>query len=127
MRRLYDRTAAAMARRLATYAGRRLHGSQRLDDGSELRVTLDFAASGKVTVDFSGTAPVHGANLNATPAIVRSVVLYVLRLLPPGNYRVRTQVIGFADDPPAGDTHRAVAESVNGSVATDVEGVTPVG
>jgi 5-oxoprolinase (ATP-hydrolysing) len=31
-------------------------------------------------IDFSGTGAVHPRNLNATPAIVRSVVLYVLRL-----------------------------------------------
>jgi 5-oxoprolinase (ATP-hydrolysing) len=33
------------------------------------------------TIDFAGSAGVHPGNLNATPAIVRSVVLYVLRLL----------------------------------------------
>ncbi len=32
-------------------------------------------------VDFTGTSPVHERNLNATPAIVQSAVLYVLRLL----------------------------------------------
>ncbi len=32
-------------------------------------------------VDFTGSAPVHPGNLNATPAVVRSAVLYVLRLL----------------------------------------------
>ena len=32
-------------------------------------------------IDFAGSAPVHPGNLNATPAVVRSVVLYVLRLL----------------------------------------------
>ena len=30
-------------------------------------------------VDFSGSGPVHDGNLNATEAIVRSAVLYVLR------------------------------------------------
>ena len=36
---------------------------------------------GGMALDFSGSAPVHIGNLNATPAIVRSVVIYVLRLL----------------------------------------------
>jgi 5-oxoprolinase (ATP-hydrolysing) len=31
--------------------------------------------------DWSGTADVHAGNLNATPAVVRSAVLYLLRLL----------------------------------------------
>ena len=32
-------------------------------------------------IDFAGTAGVHPGNLNATPAIVHSAVIYVLRLL----------------------------------------------
>jgi 5-oxoprolinase (ATP-hydrolysing) len=53
---------------------------ERLDDGTPLRVRIDLSASG-ARVDFGGTGPVHPGNLNATPAIVRSVVLYVMRLL----------------------------------------------
>lgn len=52
-----------------------------LDDGSEIHVSLR-QSDGTITIDFSGTSPpVHSGNLNATPAIVRSAVLYVLRLL----------------------------------------------
>jgi 5-oxoprolinase (ATP-hydrolysing) len=53
---------------------------ERLDDGSVLRARVEIAGRGAV-IDFAGTAGVHPGNLNATPAIVRSVVLYVLRLL----------------------------------------------
>jgi 5-oxoprolinase (ATP-hydrolysing) len=53
---------------------------QRLDDGALLRVRL-VAGGGRLRVDFTGSAPVHPGNLNATPAVVRSAVLYVLRLL----------------------------------------------
>ncbi len=53
---------------------------ERLDDGSPLRVKLDRSAEG-LTIDFTGTAGVHPGNLNATPGIVRSAVLYVIRLL----------------------------------------------
>lgn len=53
---------------------------ERLDDGHLLNVRITGKA-GKLTIDFSGTAPVHPGNLNATPAIVRSAILYVLRLL----------------------------------------------
>ncbi len=58
----------------------RYEAVERLDDGSPLAVAIEVRGDGAV-VDFSGTAPVHPGNLNATPAIVRSVVLYVLRLL----------------------------------------------
>jgi len=55
-------------------------GRERLDDGSPLRVRVEVRGE-RAIVDFAGTAGVHPGNLNATPAIVRSVVLYVLRLL----------------------------------------------
>ena len=53
---------------------------ERLDDGAPLSVTIQIQGDSAV-MDFSGSAPVHPGNLNATPAIVRSCVLYVLRLL----------------------------------------------
>ncbi|HEX9940058.1 MAG TPA: hydantoinase B/oxoprolinase family protein, partial [Longimicrobium sp.] len=53
---------------------------ERLDDGSVLRARVQVEGDGAV-VDFAGTSGVHAGNLNATPAVVRSVVLYVLRLL----------------------------------------------
>jgi 5-oxoprolinase (ATP-hydrolysing) len=51
-----------------------------LDDGSPLRVKI-LLTQKTLHFDFSGTAPTHARNLNANPAIVTSVVLYVLRLL----------------------------------------------
>lgn len=51
-----------------------------LDDGSKLKVRI-IRNGGKLKIDFTGSAPIHKGNLNATPAIVQSVVLYVLRLL----------------------------------------------
>ena len=49
---------------------------EQLDDGSTIRVSIRPGH-----IDFSGTTPpVHPGNLNATPAIVRSAVLYVLRV-----------------------------------------------
>ncbi|MEM0898048.1 MAG: hydantoinase B/oxoprolinase family protein, partial [Verrucomicrobiota bacterium] len=52
-----------------------------LDDGSVIQVQLRQSAE-MVTIDFSGTTPpLHPGNLNATPAIVQSAILYVLRLL----------------------------------------------
>ena len=50
-----------------------------LDDGSLIRVRVS-KFGGRLVFDFAGTAAQHPRNLNATPAIVRSAVLYVLRL-----------------------------------------------
>ena len=58
----------------------RYQAEERLDDGTPLRVSIEIA-DGSARIDFTGTGGVHPGNLNATPAIVRSVVLYVLRLL----------------------------------------------
>ncbi|MGD2115253.1 MAG: hydantoinase B/oxoprolinase family protein, partial [Acidobacteriota bacterium] len=55
---------------------------ERLDDGSPLAVTV-AVEEGRARISFEGSAPVHPGNLNATPAVVRSAVLYVLRLLVP--------------------------------------------
>ncbi len=56
----------------------------RLDDGTPLRVAVELrpdAGGPAARIDFTGSGPVHPGNLNATPAVVRSAVLYVLRLL----------------------------------------------
>jgi 5-oxoprolinase (ATP-hydrolysing) len=55
---------------------------ERLDDGRQLvaRLRVD-ARAGQIEIDLSGTSPTHPGNLNANPAIVTSVGMYVLRLL----------------------------------------------
>jgi len=58
----------------------RYRATEFLDDGSPLVVALDLS-DGHGVLDFTGSAPVHPGNLNATPAVVRSVVLYAFRLL----------------------------------------------
>ena len=65
---------------LVRHGSGRYMATERLDDGSTLCATIDIAGD-HATIDFAGSAGVHGGNLNATPAIVHSVVLYVLRLL----------------------------------------------
>lgn len=52
---------------------------QTLDDGSVIQVALR-KDNDRLVVDFTGTAATHPGNLNATTAIVRSALLYVLRL-----------------------------------------------
>ena len=65
---------------LERMADGRYEGRQLLDDGSPLVAT--FTIDGKSAVlDFAGSADVHPGNLNATPAIVHSVTMYVMRLL----------------------------------------------
>ena len=53
---------------------------ERLDDGSILKVHLKILKGEVLQIDFSGSSKTHAGNLNATPAIVQSVILYVLRL-----------------------------------------------
>ncbi len=53
---------------------------ERMDDGAAIAVNLK-QGNGKLVIDFTGTTSQHPANLNATPAIVHSAVLYVLRLV----------------------------------------------
>ncbi len=80
MQDLYARAARAIETRLEPFRGRTLGAEERLDDGSLLKVALTFGPEA-VRVDFTGTCGRHPANLNATPAIVRSALIYVLRLL----------------------------------------------
>lgn len=53
---------------------------EELDDGTPLQVTVRVEGD-RAALDFEGTGARHPGNLNATPAIVHSAVLYVLRLL----------------------------------------------
>jgi 5-oxoprolinase (ATP-hydrolysing) len=53
---------------------------QHLDDGALIHVVVDLAGD-RAVIDFAGSAGRHPGNLNATPAVVRSAVIYVLRLL----------------------------------------------
>ncbi len=55
-------------------------GRQLLDDGTPLAATFTIEGR-RAILDFSGSGPVHPGNLNATPAIVHSVTIYVMRLL----------------------------------------------
>jgi 5-oxoprolinase (ATP-hydrolysing) len=58
----------------------RYEGRQLLDDGSPLVATFTIKGN-RAILDFAGSADVHEGNLNATPAIVHSVTMYVMRLL----------------------------------------------
>jgi 5-oxoprolinase (ATP-hydrolysing) len=92
-RRAGDRLAAAL-RRLGDGVYR---AAERLDDGAPLAVAIEVA-DGRARISFAGSAPVHPGNLNATPAVVRSAVLYVLRLLVEADLRTPSDAPGGAGD-----------------------------
>ncbi len=85
---LMARQKAEAARRLELALRRlppgELAAEEFLDDGHRIavRATIyDGEGGRRLELDFGGSSGVHPGNLNATPAIVRSAVLYVLRLL----------------------------------------------
>jgi N-methylhydantoinase B/oxoprolinase/acetone carboxylase alpha subunit len=80
MRALAARAATLLRAALGRLADGRYEAVERLDDGTPLQVAIEIAGE-RAVVDFTGSGPVHPGNLNATPAVVRSAVLYVLRLL----------------------------------------------
>ena len=51
-----------------------------LDDGTCFKVKISISAK-QAIFDFTGSSGVHHGNFNATPAIVNSAIIYVLRLL----------------------------------------------
>jgi len=53
---------------------------EKLDDGTPIAVCFEIHGD-TATIDFSASGAVHPGNLNATPAIVQSAVIYLLRLL----------------------------------------------
>lgn len=80
MKALRKHASSLLEERLKTLTSKAMRATEYLDDGSELSVKI-LKAGNKLLIDFTGSAPMHAGNLNATPAIVQSVVLYVLRLL----------------------------------------------
>jgi 5-oxoprolinase (ATP-hydrolysing) len=80
MEALESLAEARVREALAALPPGRHEAQEMLDDGSPLRVAVTLEGE-RATVDFTGTSGVHPGNLNATPAVVRSVVMYVLRLL----------------------------------------------
>lgn len=76
---LMDRSALALHEPLETLGEDEFVAEERLDDGTPIRVAVR-RSGGKLAISFAGSGEVHPGNLNATPAIVQSAVLYVLRL-----------------------------------------------
>ncbi len=81
MQKIESRTAHRMASCLKELKQTSYSATEFLDDGSQLKVRVTAEQGNYLTVDFTGSAPTHPNNFNATPAIVYSTVMYVLRLL----------------------------------------------
>ncbi|MDA0335175.1 MAG: hydantoinase B/oxoprolinase family protein [bacterium] len=80
MAALRQEAARGVRTALAAIADGQYQARDELDDGAAIAVRIEVAGD-RARIDFSGSAPVHAGNLNATPAIVQSAVIYVLRLL----------------------------------------------
>lgn len=78
MQSILDRSAEVMRAQIERM-GTKASAIEKLDDGHQIAVSLE-KREGKLLLDFTGTSGVHPRNLNATTAIVRSAVLYVMRL-----------------------------------------------
>ena len=80
MNQIRQRAANAISRRIETLEQGRHSATEALDDGTQLAATIEVSG-GKIHIDFTGTDKLHPGNFNATPAIVQSAVIYVVRLL----------------------------------------------
>ena len=76
---IQDQADRAVGRRLRKLPHGEFSAREQMDDGTIIALKVKLGRS--LVFDFSGTAPEHAGNLNATPAIVHSAVIYVLRLL----------------------------------------------
>ena len=77
---LRNHASEKMQATLKTFKNGIYSATEHLDDGSKIKVKIKLA-NGNCEIDFSGSAAVNKGNMNATHAIVKSVVIYVLRLL----------------------------------------------
>jgi len=79
MTELKNYAAELLKQKIRACKKQSFQATEYLDDGSRLKVKINFRNT-RLIFDFSGSAKIHPGNLNATEAIVQSVVLYVLRL-----------------------------------------------
>ena len=87
MGQLQRAAATKVARELARLDAGEHFFEDALDDGTPIRVRLtiehdaDVDLAARMTIDFDGTGPASGGNLNAPSSVVRAAVIYVLRSL----------------------------------------------
>ena len=78
MELIFDRAVNLARESISRLSDQPMQAEELLDDGSRLAARLDKRGD-RLVIDFAGTSEQHPGNLNATPAIVTSAVLYVLR------------------------------------------------
>ncbi|KAJ1819401.1 hypothetical protein GGH91_003543 [Coemansia sp. RSA 2671] len=81
-----QRTAEAAVRALLVetrkrHGGSRLCGSDSMDDGSKISLTVTIDDDGSSVFDFSGTSPEVYGNINAPPSVTYSAIIYCLRCM----------------------------------------------
>jgi len=82
MAAIQEHARSLMARCLRNLKASQFSAEGQMDDGTPICVSVRIdPRHERVEIDFSGSGGRHPGNLNATPAIVRSAVLYVLRVL----------------------------------------------
>lgn len=80
MNSLRDHASKLMSMRIASLKSL-YRATEKLDDGRTLKVIVRKTSDQTISIDFNGSSGMHPGNLNATTAIVQSVVLYVMRLI----------------------------------------------
>ncbi len=80
MAALQQQAERAMRRALAALDDGAYTARELLDDGTPIAVRIEITGD-RAVIDFAGSGGQHPGNLNATPAIVTSALLYVLRVL----------------------------------------------
>jgi 5-oxoprolinase (ATP-hydrolysing) len=80
MEALKEHASTRMRHTLADISDGEYVSEEQLDDGDQLKAKFEITKD-RMRINFRGSSSVHPNNLNATPAIVNSVVMYVLRLL----------------------------------------------
>lgn len=80
MERIKEYAAERMKATLRKLKDGIYRAEESLDNGATLCVACTVKDSSLV-IDFEGTSDVHPGNLNANPSIVKSVIIYVLRLM----------------------------------------------
>lgn len=80
LKQIFERSGSSSEQFFQKYEGKELQAEEKLDGGGIIRVRYRFFDGG-VEIDFTGTSSASLDNPCATPAIVRSAIIYVVRLL----------------------------------------------
>jgi 5-oxoprolinase (ATP-hydrolysing) len=134
MRHIQAAAEQKLRRAIAKLPSGRREFTDHLDDGTPIRVALTIHSPfptphsplPALSIDFTGTGPVHPGNLNANRAIVTAAVMYVLRLLINEDIPLNEGVLAPVElilpegllNPPAHELPEKCAAMVGGNVET---------